>query len=167
MRVRHGRSTIDMISVVRQLQKKCREKHQCLCMAFVDLTKALDTVNRDLPWNIVRKFGCLSTFIAIQQFHTGMCAQVVMAGPQSSNFPVEVGVKQNCVPASITFNLLLVAMTLVSHRDLQSSDCVVNEYRLDGGLFNVRRLQPFPALLMTDIYVVLISCLKLTSVQAL
>ena len=32
-------------------------------------------------------------------------------------------------------------MTRVCHRDLQSSDCVGIEYRLDGGLFNLRRLQ--------------------------
>ena len=32
-------------------------------------------------------------------------------------------------------------MTLVSHRDLQLSDCVGIEYRLDGGLFSLRRLQ--------------------------
>ena len=70
-----------------------------------------------------------------------MCAQVVMAGSQSSSFPVEVGVKQGCVLAPIIFNQLLIAMTLVSHRDLQSSDCVGIEYRLDGGLFNLRRLQ--------------------------
>ena len=70
-----------------------------------------------------------------------MCAQVVMAGSQSSSFHVEVGVKQGCVLAPIIFNLLLVAMTLVSHLDLQSSDCVGIEYRLDGGLFNLRHLQ--------------------------
>ena len=70
-----------------------------------------------------------------------MCAQVVMAGSQSSSFPVEVGVKQGCVLAPIIFNLLLVAITLVSHRDLQSSDCVGIEYHHDGGLFNLRRLQ--------------------------
>ena len=29
----------------------------------------------------------------------------------------------------------------MSHRDFQSSDCVGIEYRLDGGLFNLRRLQ--------------------------
>ena len=141
---RRGRSTIDMIFVARQLQEKCREQHQDLFLAFVDLTKAFDTVNRnrDLLWNILRKFGCPPTFIAIQQqFHTGICAQVVMAEFQSSSFPVEVGVKQGCVLAPIIFNLLLVAITLVSHRDLQSSDCVGIEYRLDGGLFNLRRLQ--------------------------
>ena len=70
-----------------------------------------------------------------------MCAQAVMAGSQSSSFLVEVGVKQGCVPAPIIFNLLLVAITLVSHRDLQSSDCVGIEYRIDGGLFNLRCLQ--------------------------
>ena len=103
-------------------------------MVFVDLTKAFDAVNRDL-WDILRKFGCPPTFIAIlQKFHAGMCAQVVMAGSQSSSFPVEVGVKQGCVLTPIIFNLLLVAIPLVSHRDLQSSDCVGIEYRLDGAL---------------------------------
>ena len=107
-----GRSTIDMIFVARQLQEKCREQHHDLQLAFVDLTKAFDTVNRYLLWNILRKFGCPPTFIAIlQQLHTGMCAQVVMAGSQSSSFPVEVGVKQGCVLAPIIFNLLLVAIT--------------------------------------------------------
>ena len=123
-------------------------------------------------------------FIAIlQQFHTCMCAQVVMAGSQSSSFPVVVEVKQGCVLASIIFNLLLVAITLVSHRDLQSSDFVGIEYRLDGGHFNLRRLQARTktssamisalqyaddaALLLTDFNVVLMSCQNLSSVQAL
>ena len=65
-----GRSTIDMMFVARQLQEECREQHQNLYMAFVDLTKAFDTVNRDLIWNILRKNGCPLTFIAtLLQFH--------------------------------------------------------------------------------------------------
>ena len=52
-----------------------------------------------------------------------------------------MGVKQGCVLAPIIFNLLLVAINLVSHRDLLSSDCVGIENRLDGGLFNLRRLE--------------------------
>ena len=63
-----------------------------------------------------------------------------MVGSQSSSFPVEVGVKQCCVLAQIILDLLLVAITLVSHRDLQLSDYVGIEYHL-GGLFNLRRLQ--------------------------
>ena len=140
--LRRGRSTNDVIFVDRQLQENYREQLQDLYLAYVDLTKAFDTVNRDLLWNILRKFGCPLTFIAIlQEFNTVMCAQVVMAGSQSSSFPIEVGVKQGCVLAPIIFNLLLVAINLVSHRDLQSSDCVGIESRHDGGLFNLRRLQ--------------------------
>ena len=115
-----------------------------------------------------------------------MCAQVVIAGSQSPIYPVEVGVKQGWVLAPIIFKLLLVAITLVSHRDLQSSDCVGIEYRLDDGLltcdvskpklrfllqlflpFSTPMMHPFPAILLTDFSVVLMSCLKLTSVQAL
>ena len=106
-------------------------------MAFDDLTKAFDTVSPVILRNILCIFGCPPTLIAIlQQFHTGMCAQVVMAGSQSSSIPVEVGVKQGCFLDPIIFNLLLVAMTLVSHRNFQSSDSAGIEYRLDEGLFN-------------------------------
>ena len=134
---RRGRSTIDMIFVDRQRQKKYCEQHQDLYMAFVDLTKAFDTVNRDLLWNILHKFGCPLTFIAIlQQFHTSMFAHVVMDGSQTSSIPVEVGVKQGCVLASTIFNLFLVAISLVSHCVLQSN-CVGIEHHLHGGLFKL------------------------------
>ena len=111
-------------------------------MAFVDLTEAIDAVNRDLLLNILRKFGCPPTFIAmLQQIHTGICAQVIMAASQFTSLPVDVGVKQGGVLALIIFNLLLVTITLVSHRDLQSSDFVGIEYRRDGGLISLRSLQ--------------------------
>ncbi len=38
---RKNRRTIDMIFTARQLQEKCREKHQDMFMAFVDLSKAV------------------------------------------------------------------------------------------------------------------------------
>ena len=111
-------------------------------MAFVDLTKAFDTVIRHLLWNILRKCGCPPTFVAmLQQFHTGLCSQVVIADSQSSSIPVDVGENQGCVLAPIIFNQLPVTMTHVFHRDLYSSDCVEIEHRLDGGLFSQRRLQ--------------------------
>ena len=127
--------------VARQLQEKYREQYQDLYIAFVDLTKALNTANRDL-WNIPQKFGRPPTYIDIpQRFHTGMCAQVFMAGSQSSSIPVDVGVKQCRVLAPIIFNLFLVAIALVCHRDLNLSDSDGVEYRHDGGLFDCQRLQ--------------------------
>jgi len=55
---RCARSTTDMIFVARLLQEKCREQHRDLFIAFIDLTKAFDTVNRDLLWQVLGKFGC-------------------------------------------------------------------------------------------------------------
>lgn len=52
-RLRKDQSAIDMIFVPHLLQEKRREQHQDLYMAFVDLTKAFDAVNRDLLWTIL------------------------------------------------------------------------------------------------------------------
>jgi len=47
---RRARSTTDMIFVPRLVQEKCREQHRDIFIAFTDLTKAFDTVNRELLW---------------------------------------------------------------------------------------------------------------------
>ena len=110
-------------------------------MAFLDLTRALYTDERD-NWNILCTCGCPPTFVAILlQLHTDMCAQVVMAVFQIPTLTVDVRVKQGCVLAPIIFNIILVAITLESHDDHQPSDSVRAEYPLDGSLLNLMRLQ--------------------------
>ena len=51
---RCNRGTLDMIFVLRQIQEKCRG----LYAAFVDLTKAFDTVSLDGLWKILARLGC-------------------------------------------------------------------------------------------------------------
>ena len=51
---RKERGTIDMIFVAQQLQEKCREQRSDLCMTFIHQSKAFDTVNRDMLWEILR-----------------------------------------------------------------------------------------------------------------
>lgn len=63
---RKSRSTVDMIFTARQLQEKCREQHQDLFMAFVDFSKAFDTVQRELLWEVLIRFGCPKKFVNIQ-----------------------------------------------------------------------------------------------------
>ena len=70
-----------------------------------------------------------------------MCTQVVMAGSQSSSLSVDVKVKLRYVLATITFNMFLVAITLMSHSDLQPSDSVGVVHCFDGGLINMWHLQ--------------------------
>ena len=64
-----------MLFTARQLQEKCQEQNVDLCMTFVDLTKAFDTVSREGLWKIMAKFGCPAKFIAmVRQFHYGTYA---------------------------------------------------------------------------------------------
>ncbi|BHF85870.1 hypothetical protein SprV_1002904400 [Sparganum proliferum] len=57
------RGTTDMIFASRQLQEKCQEMRTHLYSTFVDLMKAIDTVNREGERKIMQKFGspCEST----------------------------------------------------------------------------------------------------------
>jgi len=124
------RSTTDIIFVARLLQEKCREQHRDLFIAFIDLTKAF-----------LGKFGCPPHFLSIlREFHTNMSARVMQGGELSKSFGVNTGVKQGCILAPVIFNLFLVAVTLIFRHNISAADGVCIKYRLDGSLFNIRRL---------------------------
>ena len=139
---RKERSTCDMIFVARQIQEKCHEQNRELYIAFIDLAKAFDTVNRELLWNVLSKFGVPYKFLTIlKSLHDNMTACVSVGGSKSEPFNVEVGVKQGCVLAPVIFNIYLTAVTLLSHQQMNPDDGVKIQFRLDGNLFNLRRLQ--------------------------
>ena len=61
-----------MIFVLRQIQEKCTEQNMGLYAAFVDLTKALDTVSHDGLWKILARLGCpLKLLHILRQLHEG------------------------------------------------------------------------------------------------
>ncbi|CAJ1066317.1 uncharacterized protein LOC109084930 [Xyrichtys novacula] len=135
------RSTTDMVFVLRQLLEKSREQCKDLYIAFIDLSKAFDTVSRELLWKQLSKLGVPSKFLSVlQQLYDGMQARVFTGELQSEFFRVNVEVKQGCVLAPVLFNLLLFAITCLFHRALDHNDGVHLQYRLDGSLFNTRRL---------------------------
>ena len=79
-----------MIFVSRLLQEKCREQHQDLYFAFLDLTKAFDAVNRNLLLSVLSKAGCPPRFVSIlKEFHSGMSARVSFGGLLSDPFEVK------------------------------------------------------------------------------
>ena len=94
---RSNRGTVDMICVLRQIQEKCRKQNMGLCAAFVDLTKAFDTVSRDGLWKILARLGCPPKFLTIpRQLHEGQQGQVKHNGFLSGTFPSSNGVKLGC-----------------------------------------------------------------------
>ena len=139
---RKNRGTIDMLFVARQIQEKAREQQRDLCVAFIDLSKAFDTVDRQMLWRVLSKFGCPDKFVKmIRAFHSGMSATVFVGGEESDPFEVNVGVKQGCAMAPVLFNIFLAAAHLLFNQRLDSDVGTVITYRMDGSLFNLQRLR--------------------------
>ena len=139
---RKGRGTADMIFVVRQLQEKCLEQNRAFYMVFVDLTKVIDTMNRSLLWEALRRFGCPPKFLTIiRDLHEGAMARIVSQGERSEPFDVNARVRQGCVIAPVVFNLFIAGVFHCARLGMNPQDSVGVNYCLDGSLFNLRRLQ--------------------------
>lgn len=137
---RKERGTTDMVFAARQLQEKCQEQNVDLYSTYVDLTKAFDTVSREGLWRIMAKYGCPRKFIAIvRQLHDGMLARIQDNGETTTPFSVSNGVKQGCVLAPILFSLMFSAMLTDAFKDADVGIGI--NYRTDGSVFNLRRLQ--------------------------
>ena len=137
---RTGRSTIDMIFSVRQLQEKCREQRRPLFIAFIDLTKAFDLVSRRGLFNLLEKIGCPPKLLSvISSFHNNMKGTVNYDGATSEPFDIHSGVKQGCVLAPTLFSIFFSMM--LSYAFNTSTEGVFLHTRADGKLFNLARLR--------------------------
>ena len=137
---RKERSTTDMIFSLRQIQEKCVEQRKELITIFIDLTKAYDSVNREALWLVLQKFGFPAKIIRlIQSLHVGMNARVAMFGEISEEFSVTNGLRQGCVLAPSLFNIYFTAVLIEALHGLSSG--IALRYKLDGRLFDVRRLK--------------------------
>ena len=137
---RAGRSTVDMVFTLRQLQEKCREQNLPLYMAFIDLTKAFDTVSRAALYKVLKSIGCPPILLnLVVSFHEDMEAKIQYDGRQSRSFHVRTGVKQGCVLAPTLFGIYFAA--LLRHAFEHSSNGIYVRTRTDGSLFNIQRLR--------------------------
>lgn len=135
---RRNRSTSDMIFAMRQLQEKCKEQNMGLYTAFVDLTKAFDTVSRTGLWDLLRKAGCPEKIVTmIRSFHDRMMGRIFEGGEYSNPFGITNGAKQGCVLAPTLFGIVFASMLSYAFRDLDVG--VYIQVRTDGKVFNIRR----------------------------
>ena len=122
---RAGRSTIDMIFSLRQLQEKCPEQRKHLHIALIDLTKAFDLVSR------VYSLSCreLDAPQAPKDDH-------VFPWRHARNRLVR---RPGYVLAATLFGIFL--SLLLSYAFSQSEDGVYLHTRSDRHLFNLARLR--------------------------
>lgn len=137
---RGSRSTIDMIFAARQLVEKTLEQNTSLCIAFVDISKAFDSVNRAALFKILDHIKCPQNILTILKLlHEDTTSSVLADGEYSEPFEIKTGVKQGCVVAPVLFLLYIQA---IMNRVKETNEGSVNlVYRSDTNMFNKRGLQ--------------------------
>lgn len=128
---RRGRGTVDAIYTLRALGAACSEYRVCMAKAYIDFTKAYDSVNRWLLWKALRLYGVHTKIIALlEDLHDGTHAAVRLGGQVGPSFRVVAGVRQGCVIAPTLFNVMI---DLVIRRALarMPEDCGIR-FRMRG-----------------------------------
>ena len=136
-----GRSTIDIVFSLDQLQGECREQQMPLYIAFIDLTEAFDLVSRDGLLQILPKIGCPPKLQSMtESSHTNMKGKVQFNGSSSRPFDILSGVKQGFVLAPTLFGIFFAL--LLRHAFFGTAlEGICLGTRLDGRLFNLGRLR--------------------------
>lgn len=138
---RPKRGTIDLIFTLRQLQEKVREQQSKMFIAFIDLTKAFDSINREALWKIMERFGIPGKFMRVcKSLHENNWARVIHNGEPTDPFLTQTGVRQGCVLAPTLFNIYVAALAIMVDSKLMERGLALR-YRFDGGLFNLKRLR--------------------------
>ena len=80
-------------------------------MCFIDLQKAYDSVDRELLWVVLARFGVPDKMLTVvHQFHEGMRAHVCTDdGEHSVWFVVSQDPRQGCVLSPLLFNVFFAA----------------------------------------------------------
>ena len=117
---RKGRGCVDQVFSLRILAEKAREFNTPLFLAFVDLRKAYDSVNRDALWMILREKYHLPDKLVrvIHALHDGTRGAVRAYGRVLEEFTITTGVRQGDVLAPTLFNIFfdaVVTTTLTRH----------------------------------------------------
>ena len=103
---RAGRSCNDQIFAVRQVVEKTIEKDRVLYMAFVDLEKAYDNVNRIKLWKVLEEYDVKGRLLkAVQAMYEDGKASVRVGDRESEWFGVHKGVRQGCTLSPWLFNV--------------------------------------------------------------
>ena len=100
-----------MLFVVRRLQELGRQRKLPLYVCFVDLHRAYDSVDRELLWEVLTRFGVPTKMLkSIRNLHEGMRARVrTDDGKHSEWFDVTQGPRQGCVISPLLFIVFFAA----------------------------------------------------------
>jgi exonuclease III len=106
---RAGRRCQDNLMVLDTLIEECkRNKGKKLFMAFLDITKAYDKVDRDILWHKLEKMGIPGKIIRlVQESYKDPRGTATFQGATTDALAMPIGLKQGCVMSPILFALYM------------------------------------------------------------
>ena len=108
---RPGRSTSDCIFLLLAAVRKARKKRYKIAVAFCDLTKAYDSVNRDILYKKLSSLGFGGRVLSIiQSMYFNDCVQVKIGDRLSAPLWFSRGVKQGCCLSPLLFALYIAGL---------------------------------------------------------
>ena len=141
---RHGRGTGLQIFNVRKLVEMSREFSAPMHMAFIDLRKAYDSVNRDAMWRVLSLYDVDATTVNLVKdlYDDGqMC--VKLGKSVSSSFSVSTGVRQGCILSPFLFNVYMDHVVRQIQAALPIHHGVEIAYRIGASLVPMSNLQRY------------------------
>ena len=132
---RSDRGCNDAIFGLRRLHEEAMRKGQAVFTSFIDLSKAYDSIDRKLAWQIFEMRGVPRKLIALlKDLHEDtMCALRGDHFNTNNWFEVKTGFKQGDVNAPMLFNLFIDTVVRCLQPVLRSSG-VKFMYHIDGHL---------------------------------
>jgi len=120
----HHRSTVDRIVTLSTLLQTRRKFNKPLCIAYVDLKSAFDSVDRESLWLLLRRRGLPDKLVELtKDLYTDTCSCVLADGMRSEWFQVLSGVRQGCIVAP---DLFLNPMYWILNRTVEQTSLGVS-----------------------------------------
>jgi hypothetical protein len=105
---RKNRSCTDQIATLRIIIEQCAEWNFSLYAGFIDYEKALDSVDREIIWKLLRHYGvpCKLVNIICNSYEHLTC-RAIHGGQLTEPFEVKTGVRQGCLLSPFLFLLAI------------------------------------------------------------
>ena len=105
---RKGRGCADNLFILHTLLWKCKAQGRSVHMAFVDISKAYDTVNREILWAKLKRIGISGKFLdMLKSMYSGDSVDTVVNGVRTRPVFLQRGLRQGCSLSPLLFNIYI------------------------------------------------------------